>query len=135
MKIRIVSNREEISTLNPNERIVHLAFRPSNQDIFALVEACPRLEVIQIPKSYKNTISKSIEMFLDMKRINLIEGDVWGHRKDLNEYANIPDSVIERIRVLKSEGTPVERIEERVSKESKLSPDMVAYILTKESSA
>jgi hypothetical protein len=135
MKIRIVSNREEISTLNPNERIVHLAFRPSNQDIFALVEACPRLEVIQIPKSYKNTISKSIEMFLDMKRINLIEGDVWGHRKDLNEYANIPDSVIERIRVLKSEGTPVERIEERVSKESKLSPDMVAYILTKEASA
>jgi hypothetical protein len=135
MKIRIVSNKEEISTLNPNERIVHLAFRPSNQDIFALVEACPRLEVIQIPKSYKSTISKSIEIFLDMKRINLIEGDVWGHRKDLNEYANIPDSVIERIRVLKSEGTPVERIEERVSKESKLSPDMVAYILTKEASA
>jgi len=135
MKIRIVSNKEEISTLNPNERIVHLAFRPSNQDIFALVEACPRLEVIQIPKSYKSTISKSIEIFLEMKRINLIEGDVWGHRKDLNEYANIPDSVIERIRVLKSEGTPVERIEERVSKESKLSPDMVAYILTKEASA
>ena len=135
MKIRVVSSREEIPTLNPNERIVHLAFRPSNQDIFALVEACPRLEVIQIPKSYKSTISKSIEMFLDMKRIKLIEGDVWGHRKDINEYSNIPDSVIERIKELKSEGTPVERIEERVSKESKLSPDMVAYILTKEASA
>ena len=28
MKIRVVSSREEISTLNPNDRIVHLAFRP-----------------------------------------------------------------------------------------------------------
>ena len=35
MKIRVVSSREEIFTLNPNERIVHMAFRPSNKDIFA----------------------------------------------------------------------------------------------------
>jgi hypothetical protein len=135
MKIRVVSSSEEISTLNPNERIVHLAFRPANKDIFALVEACPKIEVIQLPKSFKSTASKSIELFLDMKRIQLIEGDVWGHRKDLNEYSNIPASVVERIKELKSEGTPVERIEERVSRESKLSPEMVAYILKKENPA
>ncbi|MDQ1252494.1 MAG: hypothetical protein QG646_1615 [Euryarchaeota archaeon] len=134
MKIRVVSSREEIFTLNPNERVVHLAFRPSNKDIFALVETCPKIEVIQLPKSYRRTVSKSIEMFLEMQRIQLIEGDVWGHRKDINEYYNIPSSVIEKIRELKSEGTPAERIEERVSRESKLNPEMVAYILTKEAS-
>ncbi|MGB9927201.1 MAG: DUF1699 family protein [Methanosarcina sp.] len=135
MKIRVVSSREEIFTLNPNERIVHLAFRPSNKDIFALVETCPKIEVIQLPKSYRRTVSKSIEMFLEMQRIQLIEGDVWGHRKDINEYYSIPTSVIDKIKELKSEGTPVERIEERVSKESKLNPEMVAYILTKGTSA
>jgi hypothetical protein len=134
MKIRVVSSREEIFTLNPNERVVHLAFRPSNKDIFALVETCPKIEVIQLPKSYRRTVSKSIEMFLEMQRIQLLEGDVWGHRKDINEYYNIPSSVIEKIRELKSEGTPAERIEERVSRESKLNPEMVAYILTKEAS-
>jgi hypothetical protein len=134
MKIRVVSSREEIFTLNPNERVVHLAFRPSNKDIFALVETCPKIEVIQLPKSYRRTVSKSIEMFLEMQRIQLIEGDVWGHRKDINEYYNIPSSVIEKIRELKSDGTPAERIEERVSRESKLNPEMVAYILTKEAS-
>jgi len=135
MKIRIVSSREEIPTLNPNERIVHLAFRPSNKDIFALVDACPKLEVLQLPKSYMATVSKSIETFLDMKRIQLIEGDVWGHRKDLKEYYDIPTSVVERIKELKSEGTPVERIEEKVSRESKLSPEMVDYIMKKEAPA
>jgi hypothetical protein len=135
MKIRVVSSREEIFTLNPNERIVHLAFRPSNKDIFALVETCPKIEVIQLPKSYRRTVSKSIEMFLEMQRIQLIEGDVWGHRKDINEYYNIPSSVIDKIRELKSEGTPAEKIEEKVSRESKLNPEMVAYILTKEASA
>jgi len=132
MKIRVVSSREEIFTLNPNERVVHLAFRPSNKDIFALVETCPKIEVIQLPKSYRRTVSKSIEMFLEMQRIQLIEGDVWGHRKDINEYYSIPSSVIEKIRELKMEGTPAERIEEKVSRESKLNPEMVAYILTKE---
>jgi hypothetical protein len=135
MKIRVVSSREEIFTLNPNERIIHLAFRPSNKDIFALVETCPKLEVIQLPKSYRRTISKSIEMFLQMQRIQLIEGDVWGHRKDINEYFTVPTSVIEKIKEMKTEGTPAERIEEKIAKESKLNPEMVAYILKKESTA
>ena len=135
MKMRVVSCRDEIFSLNPNEHIVHLAFRPSNKDIFGLVDACPKIEAIQIPKSYKSTISKSIELFLEMQRIQLIEGDVWGHRKDINDYYIIPSSVIEQIRELKSEGTPAERIEEKISRESKLKPDMVAYILNKEAPA
>jgi Protein of unknown function (DUF1699) len=43
MKIRVISSREEISTLNPNERIVHLTFRPSNQDIFAWLKPARKL--------------------------------------------------------------------------------------------
>ena len=135
MKIRVVSSREEIFTLNPNERIVHLAFRPSNKDIFGLVETCPKIEVIQLPKSYMSTVSKSVEMFLEMQRIQLIEGDVWGHRKDINEYYSIPSSVIEKIKEMKIEGKSAEEIEAKVSRESKLNPEMVAYIMTKESPA
>ncbi|RPJ79638.1 MAG: DUF1699 family protein [Alphaproteobacteria bacterium] len=132
MKIRVVSSREEIFTLNPNERIVHLAFRPSNKDIFGLVETCPKIEVVQLPQSYKRTVSKSIEMFLEMQRIRLMEGDVWGHRKDINEYYNIPSSVIEKIKAMKNDGKSAEDIEAKVSRESKLNADMVSYILNKE---
>jgi hypothetical protein len=132
MRIRVVSSREEIFTLNSNERIVHLAFRPSNKDIFGLVETCPKIEVIQLPKSYMATISKSIEMFLEMQRIQLLEGDVWGHRKDINEYYSISSSVIEKIKEMKTEGKSTEEIEKRVSRESKLNPEMIGYILNKE---
>jgi len=135
MKIRVVSSREEIFALNSNERVVHLAFRPSNKDIFGLVETCPKIEVVQLPKSYMGTVSKSVEMFLEMQRIELIEGDVWGHRKDLNEYYSIPSSVIEKIREMKVEGKSAEDIGAQVSRESKLDPEMVAYILNKEASA
>jgi hypothetical protein len=135
MKIRVVSSREEIFKLNPNERIVHLAFRPSNKDIFGLIETCPKVEVIQLPKSYMRTVSKSVETFLEMQRIQLLEGDVWGHRKDLNEYYTIPPSVIERITEMKIEGKSAEEIEASVSRERKLNPGMVAYILLKENPA
>ena len=135
MKVRVVSSREEIFKLDPHERAVHLAFRPSNKDIFGLVEKCPKLEVLQLPKSYRRTISKSIEMFLEMQRIQLIEGDVWGHRKDLNEYYNVPASVIEKIKAMKNEGKSTEDIEKEVSKKTRLNPEMVAYILTKEIAA
>jgi hypothetical protein len=133
MRIRVVSSREEIFTLNPNERLVHLAFRPSNKDIFGLVETCPKIEVIQLPKSYMATVSGSIEMFLKMQRIQLLEGDVWGHRKDINEYFTISSSVIEKIKEMKNEGKAAEEIEKKVSRESKLNPGMVGYILAKES--
>jgi hypothetical protein len=132
MKIRVVSSREEILTLNSNERIVHLAFRPSNNDVFVLFESCPKIEVLQIPKSYMATVSKSIETFLEMQRIQLLEGDVWGHRKDINEYYTIPSSVLEKIKEMKLEGKPTEDIEQEVSKKNKISSDMVGYILTKE---
>ena len=135
MKIRVVSSREEIFTLNPNERIVHLAFRPSNKDIFGLVETCPKIEVIQLPKSYMATVSKSIEMFLEMQRVKLLEGDVWGHRKNINEYYTVPSSVIGKIKEMKLEGKSTEDIEQEISRKTKLDPEMVGYILTKEAPA
>ena len=135
MKIRVVSSREEIFTLNPQERIVHLAFRPSNKDIFELVEACPKIEIIQLPKSYLSTISKSIGMFLKMQRIQLLQGDVWGHRKDLDEYYVVPSSVVAEIKEMKCEGKSTEDIEKEVSKKNKINSEMVGYILAKESHA
>ena len=132
MKIRVVSSREEIITLNSNERIVHLAFRPSNKDVFGLVETCPKVEVIQLPQSYKRTVSKSIDMFLEMQRVQLLEGDVWGHRKDITEYYSVPSSVIERITEMKNEGKSTDDIKKEVSRRTKTNPDMIGYILTKE---
>jgi hypothetical protein len=135
MKIRVVSSREEIFTLNPDERIVHLAFRPSNKDVFGLVETCPKIEVIQLPKSYMDTVSKSIEMFLEMQKIQLLEGDVWGHRKDINEYYTVSSSILEKIKEMRLEGKSIEAIEEEISRKSKMNPEMVAYILTRKTPA
>ncbi len=131
MKIRVVSSREEIPSLNPNEKVIHLAFRPSNKDVFVLAETCPKIEAIQLPKSYKRTVSKSIEMFLEMQKINLLEGDVWGHRKDINEYYNVSQSVLEKIQELKADRFTNEVIAEKLSRESKLNSDMILYILSK----
>ncbi|MGE5465527.1 MAG: DUF1699 family protein [Syntrophothermus sp.] len=132
MKIRVVSSREEIFDLNPNERVVHMAFRPSNRDIFRLVETCPKLEVLQLPQSYKRTVSKSIEMFLEMQRVLLLEGDVWGHRKDISEYYNVPSALIDKIKAMKKEGNSTKDIEAKISRESKLNPKMIAYIISKD---
>jgi hypothetical protein len=135
MKIRVVSSRDEIFTLSPNERVVHLAFRPSNKDIFGLVETCPKVEVIQLPQSYKRTVSKSIEMFLEMQRVQLLEGDVWGHRKDITEYYSVPSTIIEKIKEMRNEGKSTEDIKKEISRKTKTNPEMIGYILTREFSA
>lgn len=90
MKIRICSHKEDITKIMPNETHVHFAFRPSNKDIFTLVETCPKLELIQIPRSYLTKLSTSIQQFLRMQRVEIKEGDVWGNRSDLSEYCEIP---------------------------------------------
>ena len=56
-----------------------------------------------------------------MQRVQLIEGDVWGHRKDINEYFDISSSVFERIKEMKLEGKSAEDIKAKISRESRLS--------------
>lgn len=95
MRIKIVSNQEEIAEVT-GEIALHLAFRPSNKNIFALVENNKEVKAIQLPKSYMKTISESIKMFLEMQGIKLIEGDLWGHRKDLNSYFEISEETVKK---------------------------------------
>ncbi|WP_048144668.1 DUF1699 family protein [Methanothrix harundinacea] len=129
MKIRVVSSKKEIDELNRNEQIIHLAFRASNTDIFRLLQTCPRLKAIQVPSSYYKTMSHAGQMFLEMQGVEIVEGDVWGHRKDIDEYYTVDDKVMERITSLQSEGVNLEEIAGRVSRESKLSPAMVRYMI------
>jgi len=77
MKIRIVSSKEEINSLEPSEQLIHLAFRPANTDIFSLVQTCPDVKAIHIPPSYIKAISDSTRMSLDMKGIELLEGSFY----------------------------------------------------------
>lgn len=95
MRIRIVSKRDEIADIK-NEKALHLAYRPSNKDIFGLVDGNSELKAIQIPPSYLKTLSGSIKIYLEMQGIKIIEGDVWGHRKDIDPYFNISDETIKK---------------------------------------
>ena len=128
MKIRVVSSKDEIPTLE-NEEIVHMAFRPSNKDIFTLVQTCPGLKAIHIPTSYTKTISNSTLMFLKMQNIALLEGDVWGHRKDINEYYEIKPQIIDRINELKKEGKSQDEIISELGVETRLGKDLIGFLV------
>jgi hypothetical protein len=129
MKLRVVSSKSEIDELNRSEQMVHLAFRASNTDIFRLLQSCPRVRAVQVPTSYRKTLSRASEMFLMMQGVELIEGDVWGHRKDINEYYTIDDRVFRRIDQLRSSGVDSNDIADMISRESKLSPELVKYVI------
>jgi hypothetical protein len=129
MRIRVVSSKGEISSLGKGEKIVHLAFRPSNKDIFALVQTCPNVRAIHVPGSYIRTISNSTRMFLDMQGIALLEGDVWGHRKDINEYSEIKPEVFEKIQELKREGISDSDLLNKLGRNTNLSTDLLKFLL------
>ena len=129
MKLRVVSSRREITDLNRNEQLVHLAFRASNMDIMNLVQSCPRLKAVQIPTSYHGTMSRAAQQFLDIQGVELLRGDIWGHRKDIEEYYSVSDKVVQRISNLISEGYSIEDTVKRVRRETKLSDDLIKYIL------
>ena len=128
MRIRVVSSRNEISELSPNERMVHIAFRPSNVDFLDLMRSCPRLRAIQVPPSYNKTLSKAIRLFLEMQGIDLLEGDVWGHRKDIDEYYVVDENAIEQIGDLITSGESIDDAVAHIQMTTKLAPDLIKYI-------
>ena len=128
MKIRVVSSKEKINSLEPNDKYIHLAFRPSKTDIFSLVQTCPDVKAIQVPASYIKTISDSTRMLLDMKEIALLEGDVWGHRKDINEYYEIKPEIFDQMKELKKEGLSETDLLQKLGREG-LSDDLLKFLL------
>jgi hypothetical protein len=133
LKLRIVSSKKEIEDLKRNEQMVHLGFSASNGDIFRLLQNCPRIRAIQVPASYRKTISRAGELFLVMQGIELIEGDIWGRKKDFQEYFNIDENVFSRIKQLKLCGLDLNEIAGKVSRESQLSPELIKYVMKQSS--
>jgi hypothetical protein len=135
MRIRIISSRKEIASLKPNEKTVHMAFRASNVDYLNLLQQVPRLQMIQAPPSYMKTMSKAVEVFLEMQGVKLIEGDVWGHRRDLDEYFTIENATIEEIHTLVDSGASMDDVAEKVQRKAKISSDLIKFIASTNSTA
>jgi hypothetical protein len=128
MRLRVVSARNEIPNLNPNEKMIHLAFRASNVDFLNLMQRCPRLRLIQVPPSYKKTMSNAMNVFMDMQGIELLEGDVWGHRKDLDEYYTVEDATLNEIRSLAASGANMDDVAAQIQKTARIGPELIKYI-------
>jgi len=129
MKLRVVSSKDEIDGLSGNEQMIHLAFRASNVDIFRLLQICPQVRAIQLPVSYRRTVSQAGEMFLKIQGVELIEGDLLGHRKDLNEYFIIDEGIMRRIDSMISNGWALEDVVSAIVGDTKMSPDLVSYVI------
>ncbi|WP_292464570.1 DUF1699 family protein [Methanolobus sp.] len=129
MRIRVVSSKDEINTLEYNEQIVHFTFRPSNEDILSLVTQCPDVKAIHISQSHKKTISKSTEMLLEMQDIILIVGNIWGHRKDINQYVDVSKGMYHRINHYRANGFSDVEIEARLIEEMYVSADIIQFFL------
>jgi hypothetical protein len=128
MRLRVISSRNEIPNLNPNEKTVHLAFRASNVDFLNLMQKCPRLRMIQVPPSYYKTMSNAIQVFLDMQGIEMLQGDVWGHRKDLDEYFTVEDSTLAEIHALAASGATMDDVADQIQKKARIGPELIKYI-------
>ena len=74
------------------------------------------------------TMSDAIQVFMDMQGIELLEGDVWGHRKDLDEYFTVEDETLNEIRSKAATGENMDDIAAEMQKKARLGSDLIRYI-------
>ena len=86
---RIIGSEEDLNDLDGKEENVHFCFRPSEKNVFELVKNSPKLKRIQLPSSYQKTISNTTKALLKMRNIKLVVGDIWGHRTDIDRFAEV----------------------------------------------
>ena len=68
-------------------------------------------------------------MLLDMQGIDLLEGDVWGHRKDINEYSEINPKIFDRMKELMEQGLSEPDLLGKLGRETQLSNDLLKFLL------
>lgn len=126
MRLRVISQRTEIPNLNPNEKIVHIAFRASNVDFLNLMQRCPRIRRTQIPHSYQKTMSNAIRVFLEMQGVELLEETYGVTERTLMSIT--PSKMIEEIRTLTASGTSADDVANQIQKKAKIGSDLIKYI-------
>jgi len=73
-------------------------------------------------------MSSAIQVFLDMQGIEMLQGDVWGHRKDLDEYFTVEDSTLAEIRSLAASGATMDDVADQIQKKARISQELIKYI-------
>jgi len=74
------------------------------------------------------TMSDAILVFMDMQGIELLQGDVWGHRKDLDDYFTIEDETVNEIRSIAAIGASIDDLTTEMQKKARLGSDLIKYI-------
>lgn len=86
---RVVGSEQDLGSIKPDEENIHFCFRPSETDVFKLVNNCPGLKRIQLPASYHKTLSKTTRTLLSMNNVEIVIGNIWGHRTDIDTYTTV----------------------------------------------
>ena len=73
-------------------------------------------------------MSDAIQVFMDMQGIELLQGDVWGHRKDLDEYFTVEDATLNEIRSLAASGANMDDVTTQIQKTARIGSELVKYI-------
>jgi hypothetical protein len=68
-------------------------------------------------------------MLLDSQRVQLIEGDTWGFRKDLKDYYEVPTYITDSLFTLKEEKKSHDEIVEEISRKHRLNQDFVRILM------
>jgi len=131
MKIRIISSRDDLENLNPDEEMVHLRFRPSNVDLIRLTQRCPGLRAVRMSFTHHKTLSFVIRAFMNLEGIELLAGNIRGYKKNQISYLIVEDTTEKKILALAKEGIPVEEIAGQIKDEPGLGSDLIKYVMAK----
>jgi hypothetical protein len=124
MKIRVINSREEISGLNPKERVVHVSFPLTTSALLELAKKCPKLEGIQVPPSRLANMGGRSLILLEVLGVRIFEGSIQGYRTDRAEHITIDDGLIlQRVGKLQAEGLDTGEVVAEVSKETEVSTE------------
>ena len=129
MKIRLVASKKEILSLSKDDTIFHLSFQPSMNDLFNLVQRCPKIKANEIASHRHKVIGEYLQTYIRSTDIQLLKGNLQAQCIGANTHYKVPDSVIKTIKQLKKEGRSEDEIVRKVSGIGKLSENMLRFII------
>jgi len=86
MKIRVISSKEEISSISKNDTVFHFSFQPSMKSVLSLVQRCPQIKAIGLLPNCHRSMSESLKMYIGSTDIQLFKGILKDYHDDANNY-------------------------------------------------
>ncbi|AGB50812.1 Protein of unknown function (DUF1699) (plasmid) [Methanomethylovorans hollandica DSM 15978] len=127
-RVRLVTTKEQLKTISPKDKIIHLTFCPNYTTIETILKKSPNIKALIVAESHWNRRSRAVDVIVSIAKLNIIQiPPISTTSSSACHYFEVPEVIIERIQ--SQENMTSEQVHSILEEETEFPPSLIPFLI------